>query len=52
MNFDIDELIENAINIDVSGRLEMIDMGQDYKVMIDYAHTPNGIKCLMEFVKN
>ncbi len=51
MGFDIDELIENAINIDVSGRLEMIDMGQDYKVMIDYAHTPNGIKCLMEFVK-
>ena len=52
MGFDFETLIENTINIDVSGRLEMIDMGQNYKVMVDYAHTPNGIKCLMEFVRN
>ncbi len=51
LGFDIDTLIKNTINIDVSGRLEMIDLGQKFKVMVDYAHTPNGIKCLLEFVR-
>lgn len=51
LGFDMETLIENVLNIDVSGRLEMIDMGQDYKVMVDYAHTPNGIKSLLDFVK-
>ena len=47
----METLIERAINIDVSGRLEMIDMGQNFKVMVDYAHTPNGIKSLLDFVR-
>ena len=50
LGFDMETLIENALNIDVSGRLEMIDLGQDYKVMVDYAHTPNGIKSILDFV--
>ena len=37
--------------IKVSGRLEMIDLGQDFHVMVDYAHTPNGITKLLEYVK-
>ena len=51
LGFDMETLIERAINIDVSGRLEMIDMGQNFKVMVDYAHTPNGIKSLLDFVR-
>lgn len=51
LGFDIHELIENSINIDVSGRLEMINMGQDFYVMVDYAHTPNGIKSILDFVR-
>lgn len=51
LGFDIHGLIENTLNIDVSGRLEMIDMGQDFKVMVDYAHTPNAIKAILEFVR-
>ena len=47
----METLIERTINIDVSGRLEMIDMGQNFKVMVDYAHTPNGIKSLLDFVR-
>lgn len=35
----------------VSGRLEMIDMGQNFYAMVDYAHTPNGITKLLEYVK-
>lgn len=51
LGFDISELIENTLNIDVSGRIEMIDLGQKFKVMVDYAHTPNGIKSILEFVR-
>ena len=47
----METLIENAMNIDVSGRVEMINMGQDFQVMVDYAHTPNGIKSILDFVR-
>ncbi|MBQ1512478.1 MAG: UDP-N-acetylmuramoyl-L-alanyl-D-glutamate--2,6-diaminopimelate ligase, partial [Erysipelotrichaceae bacterium] len=33
------------------GRMEAIDLGQDFQVIVDYAHTPNGIHKLMDFVK-
>lgn len=46
------EYIEKQIpHIHVSGRLELINMGQDFYVMVDYAHTPNGITKLLEYVK-
>jgi len=51
LGFDVNELIENTLNIDVSGRIEMIDLGQNFKVMVDYAHTPNGIQSILEFVR-
>lgn len=51
LGFDIHELIENTLNIDVSGRLEMIDMGQDFKIMVDYAHTTNAVKSILDFAK-
>ena len=51
LGFDMEYLIENVMNIDVSGRVEMINMGQDFQVMVDYAHTPNGIKSILDFVR-
>lgn len=51
LGFDIHDLIENTINIDVSGRLEMIELGQDFKIMVDYAHTTNAVKSILEFAK-
>lgn len=51
LGFDIDYLIERVLDIDVKGRLEMIELGQKFKVMVDYAHTPNGIKSLLDFVR-
>ncbi len=50
MGFDIESLLANIKNIKISGRLDMIDLGQDYYVMVDYAHTPNGISKLLNFV--
>src|SRR5574344_636524 len=50
MGFTLDELIKNIPNIKVSGRLDMVDLGQKFYVMVDYAHTPNGISKLLNFV--
>ncbi len=36
--------------INVKGRSEKIDFGQDFEIILDYAHTLNGIKNIMENV--
>jgi len=46
----MEEIIPNIEKIKVSGRLDSIDLGQNFYVMVDYAHTPNGISNLLEFV--
>ena len=51
MGNDINSLIENIKDIKISGRLDIIDRGQNFTVMVDYAHTPNGITQLLKFVK-
>jgi UDP-N-acetylmuramoyl-L-alanyl-D-glutamate--2,6-diaminopimelate ligase len=32
----------------VSGRFERVDIGQDYTVIVDYAHTPDSLKNVLE----
>ena len=51
LGYDWDYINKRIPNLHVSGRLENIDMGQDFYVMVDYAHTPNGITKLLEYVK-
>ena len=50
LGYPIDDLIENIKNIKISGRLELLDTNTEYYVMVDYAHTPNGIANLLNFV--
>lgn len=52
LGFNMHTLIDHVLNIDVSGRMEVIDLGQPFKVIVDYAHTPNAIQAVLEFVKN
>lgn len=52
LGYDFDYIKDKIKNIHVSGRLELINMGQDFYVMVDYAHTPNGISKLLEYVKS
>ena len=52
LGFNMHTLIDRVLNIDVSGRMEVIDLGQPFKVIVDYAHTPNAIQAVLEFVKN
>lgn len=47
----LEEIIPNIKDIKISGRLDVLpNIGQDFTVMVDYAHTPNGIKNLLNFV--
>ena len=47
----MEEIIPNIDKLFISGRLDMLpNIGQNFYVMIDYAHTPNGISKLLNFV--
>lgn len=48
--FAMDELLKNIKNLKIDGRLEMLKTDTPYYVMVDYAHTPNGITKLLNFV--
>ena len=50
LGLSMEQLIERCMDIDVSGRMEIIDLGQPFKVLVDYAHTPNAIDAVLEFV--
>ena len=52
--YGVDEtlLVERIKNIKpISGRCEFLDFGQDYDIVLDYAHTINGIKSILEAFK-
>lgn len=48
--FTMDKILERVSEIKVNGRLELLNTDTSYYVMVDYAHTPNGITKLLEFV--
>ena len=53
--FEIDkEIIRKAIDKikTISGRMEYIDAGQSFKVVIDYAHTPDSLEQVYKTLKN
>ena len=51
LGIDIDNALSKISGINISGRLDVLEnIGQNFTVMVDYAHTPNGIKNLLDFV--
>lgn len=50
LGFKLEDIVDRIKDIKVSGRLEMLDTNTPYYVMVDYAHTPNGIARLLNFV--
>ena len=50
LGISYDEIIKNIKKIKVEGRVNVIDSNDGYKVIIDYAHTPNALKELLSFV--
>ena len=51
LGYKFDDFKDRIKDLHVSGRLELINKGQDFYVMVDYAHTPNGITKLLEYVR-
>jgi len=48
---EMEDILSRIDNLFVSGRLDMLpNIGQNFYVMIDYAHTPNGISKILNFV--
>lgn len=52
LGFKMEELINKIKKIDISGRMDIVDLGQDFYCLVDYAHTPNGISKLLEFTNS
>lgn len=43
--YDLERIIEKCAHIaQVEGRMERIDCGQPYNVIVDFAHTPDGME--------
>lgn len=50
-NYDINYLLHNVDKLHIDGRMEVIDEGQNFTLIVDYAHTEAGITKLLQFVK-
>ena len=50
-NFSIDEALSRVKNITIpSGRCEILEFTNDYKIVLDYAHTPNGLSSILDYL--
>lgn len=50
---DSNELIEGIKKLDsINGRCELLDFGQDFLIVLDYAHTINGIRNILDTFKD
>lgn len=47
----MEDIIPNIEKCSVKGRIDVLpNVGQNFTVMVDYAHTPNGIENILKFV--
>ncbi|MDI9519470.1 MAG: UDP-N-acetylmuramoyl-L-alanyl-D-glutamate--2,6-diaminopimelate ligase [Bacillota bacterium] len=48
--FNIEKMIPKLTNIkQIEGRMQRIDLGQPFNIIVDFAHTPDGIKKVCEY---
>lgn len=53
LNYSFDEIINRISNIKVpNGRGQFLNFGQDYKIVLDYAHTTDAFKKIYSFLNN
>ena len=51
-NIDIEEIIPLSIKLKpVTGRMDIVDMGQNFTVIVDYAHTPGSFTKIFPMIK-
>ena len=52
LGFGIEDIIERIKKVGyVPGRFELVNEGQDFRVIVDYAHTDNGLENILETVR-
>ena len=52
LGFEFEDICKRLENMNkVPGRFESINLGQDYMVVVDYAHTPDGIRNILSALK-
>lgn len=52
INIDLTDIVSAIENAEVvPGRFEIIDEGQDFSVVVDYAHTPDALNQLLDTVR-
>lgn len=50
-NIDIDEILSRVKNINTpKGRCEFLDFNTNYKIVLDYAHTPRGLEAILDYL--
>lgn len=50
--YDVEKIIGYIKRLSpVPGRAEILDFGQNYKIILDYAHTANGIKNILDTIR-
>lgn len=51
LGYSIEDIKKRIKNIKlIEGRCEFIDKGQDYKIVLDYAHTPDALEKILTFL--
>lgn len=51
LKIDINHIINNIKDIYIMGRLEDLKYGQNYKIILDYAHTPDALLKVLKYFK-
>ena len=52
LGVDVDVVVEGLSKVPpVPGRMERIDVGQDFTVFVDYAHTPDGLSAVLRSLR-
>ena len=51
LGFDFDTLLSKTNNLSIEGRMQLVDCGQNFYCVIDYAHTINSINNVLEFAR-
>lgn len=49
LGFDINELLSKMNKLVIPGRMQVMDIGQNFYCIVDYAHTANAVKNVLEF---
>ena len=52
LGFDINTLQDKTNTLSIKGRMQLLDFGQNFYCVIDYAHTINSINTVLEFAKS